>query len=203
MKKCLRDFLNKPNGELTESDLSKIKYLYVSTSNGYQLGFSEKSLPNPFRFSDCGDEWFCRCLNDTHSFNAVDDFLKVCRYGTIYKLYLKRDVLVNNDNDKSFDEQLMQEFESSIKIYYPDDEDFEGLEENDDCEYGIISTEDFSLLKAVEVIRLMSCQLEIHSISFIKNLEKLSVLEIGEVRLYNLEGIERLNNLKKLCIWSN
>lgn len=202
-EKCLRDFLDKPNGELTEDDFARIKYLYVSTSDGYVLGFSEKSLPYPFNFSDCGDEWFCRCLSDTKNFNSVSDFLEIKKYGQIYALRLKNEVLNNQDNEEISNETLMQNFENSIKMYYPKDEDFEGLEENDDCEYGIIDEKDFALLKNLETIRLMSCQLEIHSISFIENLDKLDVLEIGEVRLKDLSGLERLAKLKKLCIWSN
>lgn len=53
----------------------------------------------------------------------------------------------------------------------------------------------------VEVVRLMDCESEIHSIRFIRDMPKLKVLELGRVRLSDTEGLERLNTLKYLCIW--
>ena len=49
----------------------------------------------------------------------------------------------------------------------------------------------------------MSCQTEIHSLKFLKDLHKLRILEIGEVFLDDLVGLEELIGLEKLCIWSN
>lgn len=49
----------------------------------------------------------------------------------------------------------------------------------------------------------MSCQTEIHSLRFLEDLPELRILEIGEVFLNDLEGLEKLIGLEKLCIWSN
>lgn len=55
----------------------------------------------------------------------------------------------------------------------------------------------------LEVLRLMSCQTEIHSLKFLDALSRLRILEIGEVFLNDLDGLENLIGLEKLCIWSN
>ena len=49
----------------------------------------------------------------------------------------------------------------------------------------------------------MSCQTEIHSLKFLDALSSLRILEIGEVFLNDLDGLENLIGLEKLCIWSN
>ena len=43
----------------------------------------------------------------------------------------------------------------------------------------------------------------IHSLSFLEEYSKLRVLEIGEVDLNDLKGIDKLIGLEKLSIWSN
>ena len=49
----------------------------------------------------------------------------------------------------------------------------------------------------------MSCEIEIHSLAFLKSLPKLRVLEVGEVNLHTLEGLEKFVGLDKLCVWAN
>ena len=61
----------------------------------------------------------------------------------------------------------------------------------------------FSHFYNLEVVRLMSCELDIHSLSFLEEYSKLRVLEIGEVDLDDLKGIDKLIGLEKLSIWSN
>ena len=58
-------------------------------------------------------------------------------------------------------------------------------------------------MTGLEVVRLMSCETEIHNLKFLTALSKLRVLEIGEVFLDTVEGLEALIGLEKLCIWSN
>ena len=58
-------------------------------------------------------------------------------------------------------------------------------------------------LPNLEAVRLMSCETEIHSLAFLNALPRLRVLEIGQVHLNTLEGLDRLIGLEKLCIWSN
>lgn len=204
-EKCLKDFLNIFDREINENDLSDIKYLFVETTNCYQIGFSKETLPNEFEFSNSGDEWYSCCLRNTQKYKSVDEFLNIKNYGEMKFLSLKKDILKKEENFNLAKDivKKTKEFEKSIKSYYAKDIDFEGLQKNESYEYGIINSNDFVFLKNLEVIRLMSCELEIHSIDFIKEMQNLKVLEIGEVRFKNLDGIEKLNTLDKLCIWAN
>ena len=98
----------------------------------------------------------------------------------------------------------MEEYEGSVKIYETEDSDFEGLVRDEETyDYGVLSTDDFSHFTNLEVVRLMSCETEIHSLSFLKALPKLRILEVGEVRLNTLDGLEKLVGLEKLCVWAN
>ncbi|MDE7417581.1 MAG: hypothetical protein K2N44_14980 [Lachnospiraceae bacterium] len=54
-----------------------------------------------------------------------------------------------------------------------------------------------------QMMRLMSCETKIHSLVFLKVLPKLWILEVGEVRLDTLDGLEKPAGLEKLCVWSN
>lgn len=97
-----------------------------------------------------------------------------------------------------------KDFKKSVRKYGTQDCDFDGLEEDEiTCDYGILVPEDISRLTSLEVLRLMSCQTEIHSLRFLEDLPELRILEIGEVFLNDLEGLEKLIGLEKLCIWSN
>lgn len=100
--------------------------------------------------------------------------------------------------------QSMEAFERSVQIFEPVEEDFEGLVRNEETyDYGILTPEDFAGLPNLEAVRLMSCETEIHSLAFLNALPRLRVLEIGQVHLNTLEGLDRLIGLEKLCIWSN
>lgn len=70
-------------------------------------------------------------------------------------------------------------------------------------DYGILYPEDFAHLNNLEVVRLMSCETEIHSLAFLEPLSKIRVLEVGQVRLHTLEGLDKIIGLEKLCIWAN
>ena len=178
-------------------------------------------------FPDAGDEWDCCCISDTGKYTNADDFIDIDKDDEFIYLDIKEEVLEaeeeliealgemeEKEEPKKTAKEIFQEmkeqkaimkaFMDSVKEYYPDDEDYEGIEEDEDLrESGIIFPEDFAWLKNVEVLRLKSCQWDIHTLSFLKDLLKLRILEVGEVALTDLNGIEKLIGLEKLTIWSN
>lgn len=51
-ERCIKTYLGVSGRALTEEDVQDIKYLYVSTTDGYFLGFGKEELPPNFVFSD-------------------------------------------------------------------------------------------------------------------------------------------------------
>lgn len=209
-EKCIRDYLGINDRAVTDEDLRVIKYLYVTTTDSYEIGFGSGDLPKKFEFSDCGDEWSFCCLDDTSSYDNIEEFIDIRDWGEQKEISLKRDFVEKQmqrdfeEFEEDVDETAMQEFESSVKKYVAEEDDFKGLERDEKTyDYGILSPDDFSYLKGLEVVRFMSCETEIHSLKFLNGLTKLRVLELGQVSLNTLEGIEELIGLEKLCIWSN
>lgn len=201
-EKCIRDYLGIADGKITTEDVSVIKYLYVSTTDGYFLGFGKGDLPANFEFSDAGDEWFCCCLSDTGKYRTVEEFIDIREWEDSKELQIKSELLDEEREDK--DASDMKDFESSVKIYESEENDFDGLVRNEmTYDYGILYPEDFVHLKNLEVVRLMSCETEIHSLAFLESLSKIHVLEVGQVRLHTLEGLDKMIGLEKLCIWAN
>lgn len=223
MERCIRDYLGIVDRAITEEDVSVIKYLYVSTTDSFFLGFGRGVLPEKFRFSDAGDEWSCRCLSDTAKYHRIEEFINTTDWGDCIEISIKRELLEEeayDDEEAKFEDEeepggeelededvdvhKMEEFESSVKIYETVDSDFEGLVEDEKTyDYGILVPDDFAYFTNLEAVRLMSCEIEIHSLAFLKSLPKLRVLEVGEVNLHTLEGLEKLIGLEKLCVWAN
>ena len=56
-EKCIRDYLGLTDEIITEEELGRIKYLYVSTNNDFELVFGSQELKIPFSFSNSSDEW--------------------------------------------------------------------------------------------------------------------------------------------------
>lgn len=206
-EKCIRNYLGIKDENITEEDLGRIKYLYVSTTNDFELGFGSQELIVPFNFSNSGDEWDCACISDTGRYNNLDEFIEIKKYNLFSRLYIKRNILeLEEDIHKDMDLNLtkMEDFENNIKYYYAEDEDYEGLTEDEDTyDMGMLFAEDFGYLTNLETLRFISCETEIHSLKFLEKLDKLKVLEIGEVRLHELDGLDKLIGLDKLCIWTN
>lgn len=206
-ERCIRDYLGIFDRAVTDEDVSVIKYLYVTTTDSYEIGFGRAALPQNFEFSDCGDEWIFCCLDDTAKYNNIEEFINIHDRGEDKSISLKQDFLeeeYDEDESDDFDEGLMQEFEESVKKYEAEEDDFEGFEMDEKTyDYGILSPDDFVYLTELEVVRLMSCETEIHSLKFLESLSKLRILEVGEVFLNTLDGLEKFIGLEKLCIWSN
>lgn len=224
-ERCIREYLGIADRMLTAEDVSVIRYLYVSTTNGCLLGFGRGGLPEKFEFSDAGDEWFCRCLSDTAKYHNIEEFIDIMDWGNLKELSIRKELLAAENTDSqeenlSFLEQKkkqlawkrerekiaqgMLDFEDSVRLYEAEERDFEGLVKDEKTyDYGILVPDDFSYLTNLEVVRLMSCETEIHSLAFLKAMPRLRVLEIGEVGLNTLEGLEKLAGLEKLCIWAN
>lgn len=224
-EKCIREYLGIADRVLTVEDVSVIRYLYVSTTNGCFLGFGRGELPESFKFSDAGDEWRCRCLSNTARYHSIEEFIDIMEWGNYKELSIKEELLEAENTDDEEESlspleqkkkllawkrerekiaQGMRDFENSVKLYEAEEQDFEGLAKDEKTyDYGILVPDDFSHLTNLEVVRLMSCETEIHSLAFLKALPALRVLEVGEVGLNTLEGLEKLAGLEKLCIWAN
>ncbi len=193
---------------ITEEMLSSIKYLYVATTHDYELAFGKEELPIPFKFSNAGDEWWSCCISDTGCFQSLEEFVEIHKWGSVTVLYLKDELLEQEEelqeDEPCLDEAAMKTLEENIKTYWAEQEDYEGLaEDEDDLDIGMVVAEDFAYLTNLVTVRLMSCQHEIHSLKFLESLSKLKILEIGEVRLADLDGLDKLIGLDKLCIWTN
>lgn len=216
-EQCLKDFLGIRNREITDKDIQEIKYLFVTTTHSYELGFASVLPPELFQtcaFQDTGDEWYFECIEHTEKYDAAEDILDIeaSDLGNDYQVFslrLKQDIprfqgVVFPTTHQIAVRKAMQDFDKYVKRYYPKNSDFDGLIKDEvTCDYGILIPEDFAQLTNLEVLRLMSCQTEIHSLKFLKDLHKLRILEIGEVFLDDLVGLEELIGLEKLCIWSN
>lgn len=208
-ERCIREYLELENDEqITQEALDTIKYLYVTT-NYYEIGFGKGDLPKrDFGFEDTGEEWYY-CVENPGRFESFEKLIWVDNmdFDTYQMLTLtvrkEIEIICEKENkSRDYDEDGMALFAESVKKYMPEDEDFEGLEEDEEtCDCGIVAAEDFTCLRNLEVLRLMDCQQEIHDLSFLRRLPKLRVLELGEVQLSTLEGTERILDMEELCIW--
>lgn len=209
-ERCVRDYLELDDEPITKEALSEIKYLAVGTTNGHSVQFGKGCLPSVFYFSDAGDEWYFNCISDTGRFKNIEDFIEIDQGYGQKSLEIKEDLVDDEEKSSSyFDSDAdMSEFNKSIKEYWAEQSDYDELRHNDDYDEdafddGMVFIEDFSHFYNLEVVRLMSCELDIHSLSFLEEYSKLRVLEIGEVDLDDLKGIDKLIGLEKLSIWSN
>lgn len=208
-ERCIRDYLELASDEpITQEALDVIKYLYVTT-NYYEIGFGKGELPKrDFGFDDTGEEW-AYCVENPGRFETFEKLIRVGEldFDTYHLLTLTvrkeiEDICEKENESRDYDEEGMALFEESLKKYMPEDEDFEGLEEDEEtCDCGILVAEDFAYLRNLEVLRLMDCQQEIHDLTFLRKLPKLRVLELGEVQLSTLDGTERILDMEELCIW--
>ncbi len=229
LERCIRDYLGIENRPITRDDVRIIKYLRVSTTHEYLLEFGKGVLPEKFEFSDAGDEWLCCCLSDTAKYHNIEEFIDIGGWGNIQEISIKGELLEKENSngqgetlspaererrkiewkqEKKVIAQAMQDFKSSVKIYETceaKEHAFEGFVWNEggmyEWDHGILFPEDFAHFTNLEVVRLMGCEREIHSLAFLKMLSRLRVLEVGEVRLGTLDGLEKLRGLEKLCIW--
>lgn len=215
-ERCLRAYLGIEGRPITEEDVREIRYLFVSTTHSYELGFAKSLPPELFQtcvFQDSGDEWYCACIENTGKYSSIQDFLEIEVSNLeidyqVYALRLKEGIerFAYNASPVSYKlaQRAMQDFDKSVKRYGAQSTDLEGLVEDEvTCDYGLLAPEDFACLTNLEVLRLMSCQTEIHSLQFLEGLPRLRILEIGEVLLNDLTGLDQLIGLDKLCIWSN
>lgn len=207
-EKCIRDYLELGENEpITKNVLSTIKYLYVSTTHDYELAFGNGDLPKGFYFDDVGDEWSCCCVFNPRKYNSLEDFIKIIDWDNERKIMTLRTEVVEVIEEEMrlyecADESEMEKFHASVKRYHAGSEDFVGLvEDKDTFDMGILIPEDFAHLVGLETIRFMDCETEIHRLAFIRELPNLKVLELGQVCLENMEGVEKLQELDAICIW--
>lgn len=204
-ERCIRDYLGLGESEqITQEDLNTIKYLYVGTTHEYVIAFGKDSLPEGFWFEDAGDEWECCCVYNPSRYQCLNEYIKVINWNNgrnVLTLRTEIEQSIQQEIEYANKEQMKQ-FSNSIKYYYAKNEDMDGLEEDEEtCDMGLLIPEDFAYLTGLEAIRFMDCELEIHRMAFLRQLPKLKVLELGAIRLENMEGIEKFKELEALCIW--
>lgn len=226
-EKCIRDYLQNQEGTITQEQLNTIKYFAVETTHSLTVEFGNEKLPENFFFLDAGDEWDSCCISNTGKYEKVESFIDIKTFGGFQFLEIKEEALEEEealkkekilkeedaDHKKTAKEMFcemkeqkaaMKAFMDTVKEYWAKEEDYVGAEEDEDaCNSGMIFPEDFVYLKNVEVLRLKTCELDIHTLGFLKELSNLKILEVGEVRLTDLEGIEKLVGLDTLTIWTN
>lgn len=185
--------------------LVKLSIFSVETTHGHGVQFGKGTLPAVFCFDDAGDEWDCCCISNTGKYNGIEEFVNINEWGEYKELKIKKEVLESEPElpeDVFYEEALMKDFMKSVKEYWPESSEYEEADE-DARNSGMIFPEDFVYFKNVEVLRLKTCEWDVHSLMFLEELPNLKILEIGEVRLSDLEGIEKLIGLEKLVIWAN
>ncbi len=215
-ERCVRNYLGIETRAITDEDVGEIKYLFVATTHSYELGFAKILPPELFQTCACpdaGDEWYCACIENTGKYRTAQDIVELRRESleagcSIYTLRLREELprfeYSLTPAGYYANRKVMEKFDKSVTRCYAKSSDFDGLEKDEvTCDYGMLAPEDFALLPNLEVLRLMSCEREIHSLKFLESLPQLRVLELGELFLNDLEGLDKLIGLEKLCIWSN
>lgn len=179
----------------------------ILSENGHFVQFGKDSLPSEFSFDDAGDEWEFCCVSNTGRFKNIEEFIEIHDWNGQKELEIKEEILEAESESKGeniFRRANMDEFLKSVKEYYAQESDYDGVEEDEEAfNSGMIFPDDFVYFRNLEVVRLMSCELDVHSLKFLESLPKLRVLEVGEVSLYDMEGIDKLIGLEKLAIWAN
>ncbi len=200
LERCVREYLGLGDAPITDTALAEIKYLRIATTHDHELSLGKLALPKDFYFDDAGDEWNFHSIDDTGRFACIEDFLDIAEYYPPNKeLSIKDEFRPSNWDVPDCDEAAMQAFNDSVVTYWAEEDDYQFAGENDE----LFFVEDFVYFTDVEVLRLNGCEQDIHSIAFVAALKKLRVLEIGEVSLNSMDGIEKLIGLEKLCVWSN
>ena len=200
LERCIREYLDLSDAPITDTALAQIKYLRIATTHDHELSLGKGTLPKAFYFDDAGDEWNFCSLDDTGRFACIEDFLDIAEYYPPNKeLSIKDELRQENWNEPSYNEAAMQSFNDDVVTYWAEEKDYQFTGENDE----LFFPEDFAFFTNVEVLRLNGCEQDIHSIAFINGMKKLRILEVGEVRLHNMDGTEKFIGLEKLCVWSN
>lgn len=200
LERCVREYLGLGSNEITTEALSQIKYLRIATTHDYELSLGKGTIPKDFYFDDAGDEWNFRSISDTGRFSGVEEFLDIAEYYPPHKeLSIKDELREEHWGDAPVDETAMQLFNENVVTYWAEEEDYSHAGENEELFY----TEDLALFPKLEVLRLNGCEQDIHDIAFLKSLNTLRILELGELSLHTLDGTEKLIGLEKLCVWSN
>ncbi len=200
LERCIKSFLGLDGKSVTSEALAQIKYLRIATTHDHELSLGTGVLPKNFYFDDAGDEWNFHSLDDTGRFKFIEDFIDIAEYYPPNKeLKIKDELCCEDWNDPCYDEEAMRVFNDSIETFWAEEEDYSFAGENDE----LFFAEDFAYFTNVEVLRLNGCEQDIHNVEFLNTMNRLRVLELGEISLTSMEGTEKLIGLEKLCIWSN
>ncbi|MBE6901744.1 MAG: hypothetical protein E7478_04660 [Ruminococcaceae bacterium] len=200
LERCVKEYLGLGDSPIMDTDLAQIKYLRIATTHDHEMSLGKNTLPKDFYFDDAGDEWNFCSLDDTGRFAHIEEFIEVAEYYPPNKELSIKDELRQHDwSEPNYDEAAMQNFNEDVVTYWAEEDDYSFAGENDE----LFFAEDLAYFTNVEALRLNGCEQDIHNIAFLGVMNKLRVLELGEIRLNSMDGIEKLIGLETLCIWSN
>lgn len=196
----VRKLLSKEEGEISQAEIEKIKYLRIGESfdNDFIVEMSLEEPPVPFVDTDGGDEWGYACLKS----DDIPRFVDECGNDSQLSAFC-----FEWDNTEMKNYAYSKEAKDEWKNYkesvcYADY--YEEIDEYEEWEKWYSNTaqalaEELKLFTGVKVLRIKG--LDFENYNFLVELKKLEVLEFVETRISNNENVEQLKQLKQLCCW--
>ncbi len=193
---AVRKTLNILDGELTQNDFDKIKYLKIAEpyNNKYSLEISTKTPPCPFVDVNGGDEWEYCCVGKENFEKSLNiDPINISKEFGIFN-YSTNQIKLNEayvDDIKLFDESGRESTESTSNNSL--------VELADWAENVNALVDDLTKFKNLEVLRIQG--IPFNMTDFLQEFKGLKVLEMADSGSPNLETLKELKNLQQLCIW--
>ena len=195
---AVRQFLNKPEGDIFPSELAQIQYLKIGESleNDFMISVSTSCPPDPFVDTDGGDEWFACCLCGEQIAQFVKD--RGLRNSQLSVFGFKHDNMEYAWEDKARED--WEQFKDTVKEtrYYEKIEDGKAWEAWYD-KTAASFWEDILLFTGLKVLRVIGGA--IPDFKFLDALKDLLVAEFVETSFASDEAIENLSRLKQFCCW--
>ena len=193
---AIRKTLKILDGELTQNDFDKIKYLKIAEpyNNKYSLEISLNSPPFPFIDVGGGDEWEYCCVgkeNLEKSLNILPSNITK-EFGCF--TYSDRQIKTSKqfyNNIKLFDERGIESKEiinSALKVEVVD-----WLQSVNTLANELIK------FKNIEVLRIKGIPFE--NLYFLKEFKNLKVLELADCGNIDIGTLKHLTKLEQLCVW--
>ena len=225
---AVKRFLQKD--EILESDMAKIKYLYIGEGfdNTFVIRMSMETPPDPFQDMMGGDEWDSACVTGkflpmyiefakenrweyTNS-DTGERFFELTQYEFWDEHEEEHEALEQEISDSLEDgeweerEAEWDAFEEGVfcERYYKSAKDLGGGDEVWEKWYSETERgiqKDIVLFTGLEVLRMPGAVYE--NLNFAKVMPRLRVLEVVDTKFLSLEGIDDLVRLKQFCCWFN
>ena len=189
VENAIKKALGVKEGEITETDLDRVKYIRIGDVNRngqLQVEVSKEEPPRPFVDTDGGDEWACCiCGDDIRRFleEKKDNLTQPFMFGFDYD---------EPDYDPDASEQAWEKYKESITAeVFSDESRYDEMLET--------LYKDLALFKKLEVLRMI--YLHIPDYSFFEEMKDLRALELVSVEFDSTDGSESLLGLEQLAAW--